>query len=190
MSLLLRRRLLLGKKEPQLFYRLVDTTGDGKYDLLQLDTLNDGSGSGTASDPYWSNCSFLLKSKYETVRNKFKNVPWNGQRGNVTRVEILDSVGDKITPLILGQYYDSNDSYNQSTRWFRNMSKLVTIDGTENLDTSKLTRLDKVFQGCRKLETLDLSSWDVSNVTTMQAMFGTEGNNRGCDALVNIDVST
>ena len=45
MSLLLRRRALLGKKQPMLFYTLTDTTGDGKKDLLELSTkpINENS---------------------------------------------------------------------------------------------------------------------------------------------------
>ena len=56
MGLLFRRRDALVKR-PQLFYRLVDTDGDGTVDLLQLDSMNDGSGSGTLADPYWTNCT-------------------------------------------------------------------------------------------------------------------------------------
>ena len=61
MSLLLRRRLLLGKKEKKLYYTLTDTTGDGKKDLLELSTKPINSNS--------VDCSWLLTAVgYREVR--------------------------------------------------------------------------------------------------------------------------
>ena len=40
-----------------------------------------------------------------------------------------------------------------------------------------------MFQGCKSLESLDVSSFDTSNVTDMAAMF------EGCDSLKELDIS-
>ena len=48
--------------------------------------------------------------------------------------------------------------------------KIKRIIGIENWNTSKITNMVEPFVNCNSLE-LDLSRWDVSNVTTMKHMF-------------------
>jgi surface protein len=52
------------------------------------------------------------------------------------------------------------------------------------LNTSSITSMANMFYGCRKLTSLDLSSFDTSNVTDMQQMF------HGCDNLTSLDLSS
>ena len=55
---------------------------------------------------------------------------------------------------------------------FRGCSSLE--DGAIDLSgwiTSSATDMLGMFNGCTKITTLDIGDWDVSNVTTMQAMF-------------------
>ena len=66
---------------------------------------------------------------------------------------------------------------------FRGLSKLTTIDGLENLDTSKVTNMKDMFKICRNIETLDVSHFDTSQVTDMSGMFG------DCSNLKTLDVS-
>jgi surface protein len=59
------------------------------------------------------------------------------------------------------------------------------IDGYwagELVDTSTITNMSYMFQGCSQLQNLDVSNWDVSSVTTMSGMF------QGCDALKVLDL--
>jgi surface protein len=51
-------------------------------------------------------------------------------------------------------------------------NKKVNVDEIENLDTSKVTNMCNMFE-CAKFnsDSLDLSGWDVSNVTNMDSMF-------------------
>lgn len=55
--------------------------------------------------------------------------------------------------------------------WFRDMIHLEKIDGLEKLHTHQVSDMSYMFAGCENLKTLDLSSWDVSNVTDMTEMF-------------------
>ena len=55
--------------------------------------------------------------------------------------------------------------------WFRDMIHLEKIDGLEKLHTHQVSDMSYMFAGCEKLTTLDLSSWDVSNVKDMTGMF-------------------
>ena len=55
--------------------------------------------------------------------------------------------------------------------WFYEFTKLASIVNLDNLDTSAVTNMDFMFDGCSKLETLDVSTFDVSNVETAESMF-------------------
>lgn len=64
---------------------------------------------------------------------------------------------------------------------------LANYLGTEldisRLNTSNVTNMDYMFNGCYKLTNLDVSSINTSNVTTMKSMFA------GCEQLKSLDVS-
>ena len=71
-----------------------------------------------------------------------------------------------------------------STRaWFMGLKMLTTIEGLENLDTSKVTDMRCMFWDCSSLTTLDLSNFDTSEVTDMHNMF------THCSSLTNLDLS-
>jgi surface protein len=53
----------------------------------------------------------------------------------------------------------------------------------KDVDTSKVTNMNMMFDSCRYLTSLDLSGWDTSNVTDMNMMFGS------CSALTSLDLS-
>ena len=70
-----------------------------------------------------------------------------------------------------------------SSYLFRNFTNLQTITFGDNFDTSKVTSMNRMFQSCNKLTTLDVSQWDTSNVTNMISMF------ENCRSLTTLDVS-
>ena len=57
---------------------------------------------------------------------------------------------------------------------------LKSIEGLENLNTANVTNMASMFFGCNSLETLDLTTFDVSKVTDMILMFNS------CYALMTI----
>lgn len=61
--------------------------------------------------------------------------------------------------------------------WFNNQSNLTTIEGIENLNTSKVENMKKMFQNCSKLKSLNLSEFVTSKVVDMSSMF------KGCQSL-------
>lgn len=69
---------------------------------------------------------------------------------------------------------------------FLGCSKLETIDFT-GLDTSQVTDMSEMFYGCQSLKSLDLSGLDTSNVTTMRCMF--EMFDNGVSSLTSINLS-
>ena len=68
------------------------------------------------------------------------------------------------------------------SRMFNGCSSLTSLDVT-NFDTSAVTNMSEMFHRCRSLTSLDLSSFDTSAVTDMSAMFSE------CSALTSIDLS-
>ena len=57
-----------------------------------------------------------------------------------------------------------------SNRMFRDLSNLISLD-VSNFDTSKVTNMEAMFAGMPSLTTLNLSNFDTSKVTRMNSMF-------------------
>ena len=72
-----------------------------------------------------------------------------------------------------------------STRvWFADQRELTEIEGIENLNTSKVTNMYKMFMNCISLENLDLRSFNTGSVTNMDGMF------IGCSGLKSLNISS
>lgn len=65
---------------------------------------------------------------------------------------------------------------------FNGCSGLTSLDVTK-FDTSKVTNMSNMFNDCGALTSLDVSSFKTSNVTTMEQMF------RNCSGLINLNVT-
>ena len=70
-----------------------------------------------------------------------------------------------------------------SSFMFSGKSKIQTIDFA-NLDTAKVTNMNKMFYGCSGLTSLDVSSFDTANVTYMDGIFS------NCSSLTSLDLSS
>ena len=57
-----------------------------------------------------------------------------------------------------------------SSRMFRDLSNLISLD-VSSFDTSKVTNMEAMFAGMPSLTTLNLSNFDTSKVTRMNSMF-------------------
>lgn len=68
-------------------------------------------------------------------------------------------------------------------------TKVTAINGLDLIDTSNVTTLQGAFAYCLLLTTLDLSSWDVSNVTNLRMTFGANAQ-IGEMGLTSINVSS
>jgi surface protein len=61
--------------------------------------------------------------------------------------------------------------------------KLSIIKGIESLDLSSAKDINRMFYNCRNIKNLDLSNWNIENVTTIEMMFYL------CTSLENVNVS-
>lgn len=67
--------------------------------------------------------------------------------------------------------------------WFQYASELTEIVGIRYLNTSRVTSMLAMFEGCASLKSIDISGFDTSNVTDMYGLFG------GCSSLESLDLS-
>lgn len=66
--------------------------------------------------------------------------------------------------------------------WFWNFANLDSIHGINNLNTSEVTTMFRMFNSCINLRTLDVSGFNTSKVTDMEMMF------IGCSKVKELDV--
>ena len=57
------------------------------------------------------------------------------------------------------------------SKWFNGLERLVTIEGIRNLDTSAAICMNRMFDKCKSLASLDITGFDTSKVTDMSYMF-------------------
>ena len=95
---------------------------------------------------------------------------WYGKRESITSV-VFDASFANYTELTSTAY------------WFYGCTNLKTINGLEILNTSNVTKMNCMFNGCNSLTDLDVSNFNTDNVTDMNCMFGI------CASLTSIDVS-
>ncbi len=69
-------------------------------------------------------------------------------------------------------------------KMFYNRSKLTSIEFGDGFNTSNVTDMRGMFQGCSKLTNLNLSSFNTSNVNSMASMF------KWCSGLTSLDLSS
>lgn len=73
--------------------------------------------------------------------------------------------------------------------FFKGLSNLTVIENLDYIDMSTCTNMNSMFFGCSKLESIDASSFDVSNVTNMAGTFDTMGSCVSLGDLSNWNVS-
>ena len=86
--------------------------------------------------------------------------------------------GTKLTLASVGCERIYANAYSGDT--FRGFTSMVSIQGLKILNTSAVVYMWSLFDGCKSLTSLDLSSWDTSTVTSMSSLF------RNCSALTEI----
>ncbi len=94
------------------------------------------------------------------------SVPWYSYASSITGVQVTET----ITP--------TSTAY-----WFYGCSALTTVGDLTKLDTSRVTTMANMFNGCSKLTSLNVSKLVTTNVTSMAGMFS------GCSGLTSLTVS-
>ena len=90
---------------------------------------------------------------------------------------------DDITQIVIDESF-RNVVPKATASWFEGLSAVTEIRGLDNLNTSEVTDMSRMFAGCSALHSLDVSSFDTSQVTDMGGMFS------GCASLTSLDLSS
>ena len=88
---------------------------------------------------------------------------------------------EKITQIVIDESF-RNFVPKTTAGWFEGLTALKEIRGLDNLNTSEVTDMSRMFAGCDALRSLDVSRFDTLNVKQMQQMF------MGCAALTELDL--
>ncbi len=134
-----------------------------------------------AAEPYvvYSSSNTTLTFYYGTKPNEayslnkgigYPDWYYDGTYVDVTRV-IFDSSFAQARPTI-------------TNYWFYKMENLTTITGLNYLNTSQVVNMMYMFDDCKNLTNLNLSSFNTEKVTNMFFMFS------GCENLTSLDVSS
>ena len=81
------------------------------------------------------------------------------------------SYKDYITTVVFDESFARYDGVTSTKNWFMSCTKLESISGLINLNTSNVTDMTGMFQYCEKLTSLDLSSWNTASVEKMTNLF-------------------
>ena len=114
------------------------------------------------------------KDKTYTINNSDNNDISISQNVNGITVDDITEIDINAPIAILGS----------AQRLFCKLSNLVSIKGLNNLNTSQVTDMTKMFFGCTKIVSLDLSSFDTTKVTSFNTMFASD------PSLTSVDLSS
>lgn len=177
-----------GIKSQQMFYGCKSLKGDIAYDANYVDKTYAKSIGGYFIDrlnvprPWVKYANGTLTFQYgvhkvlekeEYLLNEGRNTPeWcpeYDENYSITKV-VFDKSFAQVRPTTC-------------FGWFANLVKLKTIEGFENLNTSKVTSMLSMFFNCQALTSLDLSHFDTKNVEDMRQLF------YKCSSLTSLDLS-
>ncbi len=135
-----------------LYFLAAETAPTGTY-----------NGQSIAKDSEEKECVW---SGPDVTAANYKTQNWNSNNANIKRVVFDESFKD-VKPT-------------SCYRWFYGCSNLATIIGLEYLNTENVTDMSSMFDGCKALAALNLSSFKTASVTNMSSMFN------GCSALESL----
>ena len=138
------------------------------------DLDNDGIGETLVLDNHkdFTYTHGTLIKEFENENQAYMKIPgngcvWNEVRPNTTKI------------VINGDIFPNN-----MNQWFAGFSSLTDIVNLNRIKTKNVTNMEGVFQNCRLLTNIDVSSFDTSNVTDMSGMF------TQCGGITNINLTS
>ncbi|MBR1465785.1 MAG: BspA family leucine-rich repeat surface protein [Bacteroidaceae bacterium] len=118
----------------------------------------------------------------DTEFNNLKYPKWKGQQLYYSDPSWL-SYNEEIEKVVFSTSF-ADARPERCEKWFYNCKKIQNITGLGNLNTSNVTNMDRMFQYCESLTSLDLSKFNTSKVKRMGCMFW------GCKSLTKLDLGS
>lgn len=136
---------------------------------------------------------FLNRSETLTEEELYKGIPitklWSGEQVTNTGINqpgwitYIQEKNIDIYDVVIDESF-KDVKPKSLVDWFNGFSNLSSIKGLEYLNTSEATDMSSMFQNCRALTELDLSSFDTGKVEDMTNMF------LNCTSLKKLDLSS
>ena len=154
-----------------------------QYSPSKMDTIANIGDSDKIVDKFNELRKGLLKSNLMEARTPHTLIYWT-RDSNTINISGTDYTAQADKVNIDGvEYYQlkldkdlNNDFYKFSNNTFTNLI-------FKDVDTSNVITMDRMFNSCVALTSLDVSGWNTSNVTDMSSMFD------NCSALTSLDLS-
>lgn len=123
--------------------------------------------SGKTVSVEYGNIKNQIYTNTISLNDRIPSTPW---ANNVTQIQKVNFVSEIIPT--------------STSNWFCHCTALTTFENMENLNTSRVTKMDYMFSDCFYLTEIDLSNFNTSSVTDMTEMFSR------CLALEALDLSS
>ena len=179
-------RLTSDKDSENMFSGCTNLKGDINFDVTKVDKTYATIDGGYFIDKNLPDCPWvkyndgtltflygykkkLQEGEYWLNADDFANPDWLIRNTDVTKV-VFDKTFAQARPITCYS-------------WFNGFSKLSTIEGIENLNTSNVTGMAYMFLNCSGLTSLDVSHFDTQKVKYMFGMF------YGCKKITSLDVT-
>ena len=124
---------------------------------------------------YYDDDRATRSGKTYTVPDEATTPVWN---------QIAGGPSSEITTVVFDpSFADARPTSTAS--WFADMGNLVTINGmAENLNTSEVTSMDRMFNRCTSLASIDLSGFDTKKLEDTYGMFSS------CESLEELNLTS
>ena len=161
--------------------------GAVKYDKSKLDVDMANPETGYFRDPnpkaYVQQSEDLqtLTFFYDNNRYSRSSTTWGINEKSSSSTPVW--AGNKVVTKVVFDASFKDFRPTTTEGWFTHLSALTTIEGLENLNTSKVTNMKEMFIRCSSLTSLNLSNLNTSAVTDMSEMF------EGCSSLTSLNLS-
>lgn len=144
------------------------------FSLLALLAMAQGVKAQEAYAVY-DDASKVVTFYYDNLKASRENV---GPINNSANYPIYRNATNAVFDPSFAAYRPVSAAY-----WFAYCNSLESIVGLQYLNTVDVTSMCSMFLGCKKLTTLNVSSFNTAKVTNMQQMFN------NCGALTTLDLS-
>ena len=152
-----------------------------KEEVLGIKVLKNNLGVGTYSEMFCLNDEEDTYGYYDNEHNVLK-LHMSDEAGLFADEDLSFAFADFANcEFVSGLEYIKMDDVKNISGLFKNNKELISLD-VSSFNTSNVTTMSEVFYGCSKLDTLYLSNWDTGKVLDMRSMF------EGMKELNNINV--
>lgn len=154
-----------------------------QYSPYKMDTIANIGDSDKIVDKFNELRKGLLKSNLMVARTPHTIIYWTGN-SNTIKINGTSYTTQEDKVNIDGvEYYQLKSDKDLDNNFYLFRNNTFTNLIFKDVDTSKVTNMNRMFSGCGAITSLDVSKFDISKVTNMSWMFNS------CKSLTSLDLS-